>query len=113
MRVDQGEECEGFWEALEFRDEGDGDPSPDDDDFPFSSSQDVLQLYRVFPKIAPELESHIVASGKIKKELLVSDGIYILDASTELSLWIGKKSWSELRDVATTFLRVCFLFLHD
>ena len=105
--LDEGEESAGFWEALEFRDEGEDDERLDDDDFPLSSALECLQLYRVFPKMAPELESHIVATGKIKKELLVTDGIYILDAGTELSLWIGKKSWNELRDAATTFLRVC------
>lgn len=104
--LDEGEESSGFWEALEFRDEGEDDERLDDDDFPLSSALECLQLYRVFPKMAPELESHIVATGKIKKELLVTDGIYILDAGTELSLWIGKKSWNELRDAATTFLRV-------
>ena len=63
-----------------------------------------LQLYRVFPKQAPELEFHIIASGIIKKGLLVTDGIYVLDAGTELSLWIGKKAWIELKNAATESL---------
>ena len=81
------------------------DESEEDVGIPIEKLQ-FLDLYRVFPKIAPDLESHIIASGKLKRSLLVSDGIYILDGGTELSLWIGKESWAQLRIVSTELLRV-------
>ncbi|KAJ3258638.1 hypothetical protein HK103_003427 [Boothiomyces macroporosus] len=55
----------------------------------------------VFPKIAPDLESHIVEVGNIKKSMLVSDGCYVLDCGVELYLWIGKKAWADLKKIAT------------
>eukprot|EP00842_Homolaphlyctis_polyrhiza_P003903 jgi/Hompol1/4513/HPOL_003677-RA len=61
-------------------------------------------LYRVFPKIAPEIESHIVAVGKLRRAVLFSDGCYILDAGVELFLWLGKNAWPQLRSMATELL---------
>ncbi|XJO75768.1 hypothetical protein BDV3_006392 [Batrachochytrium dendrobatidis] len=61
-------------------------------------------LYRVFPKIAPQLESHQVATGDISRSLLVSDGCYILDVGVELFLWLGKNAWPQLRSMATELL---------
>lgn len=63
-------------------------------------------LYRVFPKIAPDLESHIVEVGNIKKSMLVSDGCYVLDCGVELYLWIGKKAWADLKKIATELFAV-------
>ncbi|KAJ3301510.1 hypothetical protein HDV03_000707 [Kappamyces sp. JEL0829] len=95
VEQEQGQENERFCEILDSL-----DVSVDEDE-PRADHLQFVDLYRVFPKIAPELESHIVATGKLKKSLLVTDGIYILDVGTEISLWVGKEAWSELRAIST------------
>ncbi|KAI8899011.1 hypothetical protein BC833DRAFT_525213 [Globomyces pollinis-pini] len=58
-------------------------------------------LYRVFPKVAPDLESHIVSTEKLKQTMLIKDGCYVLDFGVELFMWFGKDSWKDLRKVST------------
>jgi hypothetical protein len=86
LEMDQGEEYTGFLEYLN----SSGDGIVDVYSIP-------LILYRVFPKLAPDLESHVVGTGKLKKGMLISDGCFVLDTGAELYLWIGKHSWKELR----------------
>jgi hypothetical protein len=97
LTVEEGEETKAF---LEFLDQT-------VDEAIQKSLEQTLDLYRVFPKMAPELEDHILASGgKIKKNLLASDGVYILDAGTEIYLWIGKEAWPEIRSLSNQLLSV-------
>ena len=92
--VEQGDELERFWELL--------DSSGDlDENEPQAGHLQFVDLYRVFPKLAPDLDSHIVGSRKLRKNLLVTDGIYILDVGTEISLWVGKGAWPMIRSIST------------
>ena len=103
--IDEGEEPDSFWSALQFKEEENDEENVLDDDF----TMEVLQLYKVFIKQSPEPESHIIATEKIKKELLTTEGVYILDVSTEISIWIGKNAQNELKEAATDLLRVTIL----
>jgi Gelsolin repeat len=97
VTVDEGEESTEFLDLLD---------QPVDEAIP-KLLEHTLDLYRVFPKMAPELEDHILASGsKLKKGLLVADGVFILDAGTEISLWIGKEALPEARSSSNKLLSV-------
>lgn len=104
ITVDEGDETITF---LDFLDQTVDEAIP-------RSLEQTLDLYRVFPKMAPELEDHILASGaKLRKAMLASDGVYILDAGTEISVWIGKEAWQEIRSLSNQLLSVRFFLIID
>lgn len=101
----QGDETEEFWEILG------GRPSSDyrtDETLSIfvNLAETTNILYRVFSTLAPNLESHIIASGQIKRSLLMNNGCYIIDAGVEFFLWIGNDVHPELRLVANDLLTV-------
>ncbi|KAI8923913.1 hypothetical protein BC831DRAFT_403171, partial [Entophlyctis helioformis] len=121
VEMDEWDEVPRFWEILggertredaeaEAEAAADGDADADGDEADRDARRfEALgmaphRLYRVFPKMAPELESHIVAAQVIRRSVLVSDGCYVLDAGVELFLWIGKNAWPQLRAMATELL---------
>ncbi|KAH9267803.1 hypothetical protein BASA83_009742 [Batrachochytrium salamandrivorans] len=110
VEIEEGDEPSRLWEILgekHLPDELDSslETETDTEELRFEElARSPSILYRVFPKIAPQLESHAVSQGHLSRNLLVSDGCYIMDSGVELFLWIGKNAWSQLRSMATELL---------
>ncbi|CAF4590667.1 unnamed protein product, partial [Rotaria sp. Silwood2] len=99
IQINQGEETDKFWRELGGKPQNFQVVNHVADDFVPSRSilykVDLGQEFIELPQV--ELEP----GGLIKKELLHTRNIYILDCHTELFVWIGKKSARLVRMAAT------------
>ncbi|CAF0945256.1 unnamed protein product [Adineta steineri] len=99
IQINQGDETDAFWKELG------GKPanyqlvnSVPDDFIPSRSILYKVDLGQEFIEL-PQVE--LEPGGALKKELLHTRNIYILDCYTELFVWIGKKSARLVRMAAT------------
>ena len=86
--VAQGDEPAEFWAALGGR----GPVAPAIDDAPApapSGGGGILKLFKV-SDASGKLETTEVAAGSLKRSMLVTDDVFILDNGSDIIVWVGK-----------------------
>jgi FixJ family two-component response regulator len=76
----------------------------DDHNVVYDTQQILYSLQDNWEEYA--IDSCIVGTTKLKKELLKSDGCFALDIGTELYLWIGKQVSNSMKQSSNEFFIV-------
>jgi len=96
--LDSTDDDEAFWKILGGK--GAIPPAtPDDENKP----KHVKQLYRLSDSSGSlKIESVAQGDGNIKRSLLKSDDVFVLDVGVKLHVWVGKRASKQEKDKAIT-----------